>query len=181
LATISETATGVIMRIDREGFKRAVEEDILGNETLKNMWENGDTDAAEEFMKKYVLERPKHFLTLDKIRQLFNVDRRISIKELLQYAFGDRESFEMKDDLLESEWEKFMEVNPVDLEHYQPTKNFFKAYIIDEEVRDIIKTRQLARFNHCASFDFADYEKLNGYKSVVPQYIHDYAHHLTNL
>ncbi len=181
LATISETPTGVIMRIDREGFKRAVEEDILGNETLKNMWENGDTDAAEEFMKKYVLERPKHFLTLDKIRQLFNVDRRISIKELLQYAFGDRESFEMKDDLLESEWEKFMEVNPVDLEHFQPTKNFFKAYIVDEEVRDIIKTKQLARFNHCASFDFADYEKLNGYKSVVPQYIHDYAHHLTNL
>lgn len=181
LTSISETPTGVIMRIDREGFKRAVEEDILGNKTLKNMWENGDTDAAEEFMKKYVLERPKHFLTLDKIRQLFNVDRRISIKELLQYAFGDRESFEMKDDLLESEWEKFMEVNPVDQDHYQPTKNFFKAYIVDEEVRDIIKTKQLARFNHCATFDFADYEKLNGYKSVVPQYIHDYAHHLTNL
>ena len=87
----------------------------------------------------------------------------------------------MKDDLLESEWAKFVDIYNVDQAHYQPAKNFFKAYIIDEEVRDIVKTRQLARFHHCASFDFSDYEKLNGYKTTVPQYVQDYAYHLTNL
>ncbi len=181
LATISETSSGVIMRIDREGFKRAVEEDVLGNEKLKNMWQNGDTQEAEDFVKKNIFDKPKYFLNLDKIKKIFGVDRRITVKEFLQVAFGDKETFEMKDDLLESEWAKFVDIYNVDQDHYQPAKNFFKAYIVDEEVRDIIKTRQLARLHHIASFDFSDYEKLNGYKTIVPQYIQDYAYHLTNL
>lgn len=181
LATLSETPEGVIMRIDREGFKRAVEEDVLGNEKLKNMWQNGDTQEAEDFAKKEIFDKPKYFLNLDKIRKIFNVDRRITVKEFLQVAFGDKETFEMKDDLLESEWAKFVDIYNVDQAHYQPAKNFFKAYIVDEEVRNIVKSRQFARFYHCPSFDFTDYEKLNGYKTTVPQYVQDYAYHLTNL
>jgi hypothetical protein len=65
---------------------------------------------------------------------------------LNEVAFGDKESFEMKDDLLESEWEKFMEVNPVDQDHYAPVKMFFKAYVTDEKVREIIASRQTGRF-----------------------------------
>jgi type I restriction enzyme, R subunit len=182
LATISETSVGAEgMRIDREGFRRAVEEDVLGNETLKNMWNNGDTEEAEDFTKRNILDKPKFFLNLDKIKKIFGVDRRITVREFLQVAFGDKESFEMKDDLLESEWEKFVDIYKVDQTHYQPAKNFFKAYIVDEEVRDIVKTRQLARFHQCASFDFEDYKKLNSYKSIVPQYVQDYAYNLTNL
>jgi type I restriction enzyme R subunit len=181
LATISETPEGVIMRIDREGFKRAVEEDVLGNETLKNMWENGDTEGAEGFIKKEIFNRPKYFLNLDKIRKLFNVDRRITVKEFLQVAFGDKKTFEMKDDLLELEWQKFMEVNPVDQAHYAPVKMFFKAYITDEKVREIIASRQTGRFNTESSFHFDEYQQLNGYKTIVPQYVRDYAYHLTNL
>ena len=52
VASVTETPVGAEgMRIDREGFKRAVEEDIKGNETLKNLWENGDTEEAEDFAK----------------------------------------------------------------------------------------------------------------------------------
>ncbi|NMB60247.1 MAG: restriction endonuclease subunit R, partial [Chloroflexi bacterium] len=181
IETFSETPSGVIMRIDREGFKRAVEEDVLGNETLKNMWKNGDTEEAEDFAKKHIFDKPKYFLNLDKIKKIFGVDRRISIKEFLQFAFGEKEAFEMKDDLLESEWVKFVDIYNVDQAHYRPAKNFFKAYIVDEEVRDIIRSRQLARLHHCASFDFEDYEKLNSYKTIVPQYVNDYAYNLTNL
>ncbi|MDO8511967.1 MAG: DEAD/DEAH box helicase family protein [bacterium] len=181
LATLSETPEGVIMRIDREGFKRAVEEDVLGNEKLKNMWENGDTEEAENFAQKQVFDKPKYFLNLDKIKKIFGVDRRITVKEFLQVAFGDKETFEMKDDLLESEWEKFMEVNPVDQTHYAPVKMFFKAYVTDEKVREIVTSRQIGRFNTESSFHFDEYQQLNGFKSVVPQYVRDYAYHLTNL
>lgn len=182
LASLIETpvcADG--MRIDREGFKRAVKEDVLGNETLKNMWENGDTEEAEDFAKRQIFDKPKYFLNLDKIRKIFNVDRRISVKEFLQVAFGDKDVFEMKDDLLESEWEKFMEINPVDQIHYAPVKMFFKAYITDEKVREIVTSRQTARFNTESSFHFDEYQQLNGYKTIVPQYVNDYAHQLTNL
>ncbi|MDD3940344.1 MAG: restriction endonuclease subunit R, partial [Candidatus Pacebacteria bacterium] len=167
--------------IDREGFKRAIKEDVLENKMLKNMWENGDIQEAEDFAKKHIFDKPKYFLNLEKIRKLFKVDRRITVKEFLEVAFGDKESFEMKDDLLESEWEKFVEINPVDQEHYAVVKMFFKAYITDEKVREIIKSRQTARFNTESSFTFDEYQKLNGYKTLIPQYIDDYAYQLTNL
>lgn len=181
LATIFETPSGVIMRIDREGFKRAVEEDVIGNEKLKNMWSNGNTEEAEDFTKKHIFDKPKYFLNLDKIKKIFGVDRRITVKEFLQVAFGDKETFEMKDELLESEWEKFMEVNPVDQAHYAPVKMFFKAYVTDEKVREIVASRQIGRFSTESSFHFDEYEQLNGYKTIVPQYVRDYAYHLTNL
>ncbi len=182
VASILETPVSMEgMRIDREGFRRAIEEDVLGNETLKNMWENGDTEEAEDFAKKQIFDKPKYFLNLDKIRKLFNIDRRISVREFLQVAFGDKDKFETKDELLESEWEKFMEINPVDQEYYAPVKMFFKAYATDEKVREIITCRQTGRFNTESSFHFDEYQKLNGYKTTVPQYVRDYAYHLTNL
>jgi type I restriction enzyme R subunit len=182
IESVTETHVGIEgMRIDREGFKRAVEEDILGNETLKSLWENGDIAEAEEYTKTHVFDKPKHLITLDKVRRAFNLDRRVTVREFLEVAFGQKEGFESKDDLLESEWEKFMEVYPVDQEHYAAVKMFFKAYITDEQVRDIIKSRQTGRFNTESSFHFDEYQKLNGFKATVPQYIHDYAYHLTNL
>ncbi|MFA6017313.1 MAG: DEAD/DEAH box helicase family protein [Patescibacteria group bacterium] len=175
LKSINQTDVGLEgMRIDREGFKRAVEEDVLSNKKLKNMWENGDSEEAESFAKREIFDKPKYFLNLEKIRKIFNIDRRISVREFLQVVFGQKETFEMKDDLLESEWQKFMEVNPVDQEHFAPAKSFFKAYIVDEEVRQIIDNRQLAKLHFCPSFGFEEYQKLNGYKNIIPIYIKDY-------
>lgn len=185
LKSITETPEGVTMRIDREGFKRAVQEDILSNPTLTNLWHNGDIEEAENFAKKEIFDKPKYFLNLDKIRQIFNIDRRITLKEFLQVAFGEKQTFEMKDDLIEAEWNKFQEINfnnqEIDPIKYQAVKSYFKAYIIDPEVRDIVKKNQPAEFYHCASFDFQEYQRLNGYKEIVPQYINDYAYHLTNI
>ncbi len=181
LATLKESAGGVIMRIDREGFKTAVTEDVTGNTILSALWENGDIQGAEEYVKTHVFDRPKNYLNLERVRKIFNVDRRISIKEFLEVAFGEKHEFESKDTLLEFEWEKFMEIHTVDQAHYQPVKNFFKAFITDVEVRDIVKSKQLARFHQCASFDFSDYERLNGFKSIVPQYVYDYAYQLTGI
>lgn len=175
IETVSETPVGAEgMRIDREGFKSAVAEDVLGNETLKNLWNNGDIAEAEEFTKKNVFEKPKHFLSLEKIRKAFSVDRRISVREFLEVAFGMKDGFEMKDDLLESEWGKFQEVNEIDQAHYAPVKSFFKAYIVDEEVRTIVKNNTPAQFNFCASFGFDEYQKLNEFRKTVPQYVKDY-------
>lgn len=182
VVSVSENEVGVEgMRIDREGFKHAVETDVTGNETLTSLWKNGDVDQAEDYAKKNIFDKPKYYLNLDKIRNIFGIDRRISVKEFLQVAFGDKESFEMKDDLLESEWEKFMEVHPVDQEHYQAAKTFFKAYATDDTVREIIKSRQIGRFNTESSFTFTEYQSLNGLATTIPQYIHDYAYNLTNL
>lgn len=175
IKTIKESAIGEEgMRIDREGFKRAVKEDILSNVILSNLWNNGDEIGAEEYTKTHIFNKPSHFLNLDKIKKAFSLDRNVSIREFLQVAFGQKDGFEMKDDLLESEWSKFTEINPVDQEHYAPVKSFFKAFITDEEVQDIIKKNEPARFYNCPSFDFEEYQRLNGFREVVPSYVRDY-------
>jgi type I restriction enzyme, R subunit len=181
IKTLTETSEGVIMKIDREGFKSAVEQDVTSDGVLVALWKNGDVKAAEEYVREHIFDKPKNFLNLERVRKVFNVDRRISVKEFLEVAFGEKETFEMKDELLESEWEKFIVTHSVDQEHFQSVKNFFKAFIVDDEVRDIVKTKQLARFHSCASFDFSDYERLNGFKNIVPQYVQDYAYHLTGI
>jgi type I restriction enzyme, R subunit len=175
LKTISETSVGEEgMRIDREGFKRAIEEDVLNNKTLKNMWESGERQEAENYAKKHIFDKPKYFLNLDRIRKLFNIDRRLSVKEFLEVAFGEQETFQMKDELLDSEWNKFQEIHEVDQEHYEVAKMFFMAYITDEKVRDIMDKRETARFYTESSFSFEEYQKLNGFKDIIPQYVKDY-------
>jgi type I restriction enzyme R subunit len=180
LEFLEETPVGEEgMRIDREGFKRAVEEDILKNEELTNLWKNGDTEEAEEYTKKYIFDKPKFFLNLNKVKRVFNLDRNLSTKEFLRFAFGEKDNFEKKDDLLESEWDKFQEIyisenEEITPEKYQAIKTFFKAYIVDDEVRDIIQRNQPADFYSCPSFNFDEYKNLNGFKEIVPRYIKDY-------
>ena len=65
-------------------------------------------------------------------------------------------------------------VNPVDQEKFAAVKSFFKAYIVDEKVRDIVKRNTPADFYHCATFDFEEYQRLNGFKTLVPTYVKDY-------
>ncbi|MFA4966688.1 MAG: DEAD/DEAH box helicase family protein [Candidatus Margulisiibacteriota bacterium] len=175
IKTVAETIIGPEgLRIDREGFKQAVNEDVLGNEKLSTLWKSGDTAGAEEYTKKHVFDNPKYHLNLEKIRKVFNLDRRITVREFLQVAFGEKDGFENREELLESEWGKFMEINHVDQEHYAQAKSFFKAYISDEEVREIIKRNTPADFYNCPSFDFEEYRRLNGYKDIIPQYVKDY-------
>jgi len=60
------------------------------------------------------------------------------------------------------------------MKDYDAVKSFFKAYIVDEEVREIVETNKVAEFFHRSSFRFDEYEKLNSFKVVVPAYIKDY-------
>lgn len=175
ISKVEETNIGQDgMLIDRMAFRKAVEDDVTGDMVLNTLWANGDIAEAEEYTKQHIFQKPKYFLTLEKIQKAFNVDRRISIKEFLQVAFGDKESFEMKDDLLESEWQKFIEVNPVDTEHYAVVKSYFKAYIVDPDLRTIVDKKQYAQLNFNSSFNFEEYQQLNGYKELIPGYVKDY-------
>jgi type I restriction enzyme R subunit len=172
---VSHTEIGTEgMRIDREGFRRAVEEDILANDTLSNLWKNGDIIEAEEYTKKHIFDKPAHFLNLQKIRKIFNIDRRISIREFLEVAFGEKDTFANKDELLESEWEKFVETHEVDQAHYTDAKHFFKAYITDPEIRDIIEGKKYAELYQSPTLSFEEFARLNGFKTIIPQYVKDY-------
>jgi type I restriction enzyme R subunit len=83
LQSVSETAEGVIMRIDREGFKTKVAPDVASDPILAAMWANGDVSAAEAYVKENIFDKPANYLNLAQVRKIFNVDRKISVNELL--------------------------------------------------------------------------------------------------
>jgi len=173
--SVSEKEVGTEgMRIDREGFRRAIQEDIIDNEPLQNMWKSGDIEGAEEHVKQHIFNKPKHYINLDKVKKIFNVDRRIGVREFLQVAFGEKEKFESKDELLNSEWDKFMEINAVDHEHFGVAKTFFKAYITDPDIRDIVNTKEYAKLNFSPTFTFEEHQQLNGLQETIPTYVKDY-------
>ena len=175
LKSLTETAVSLTgMRVDRESFRKAIDEDVIGNEKLKTMWENGDLEGAESYVRTEIFDRPKYFLNLEKIRPVFNIDRRLSVREFLEFAFGDRDRFAMKDELLDSEWDKFVETHEVDQAHYVDANHFFKAYIIDPEIREIIESKKYAELYQSPIMSFEEFNRLNGFKTIIPQYVKDY-------
>jgi len=162
------------MTIDHAMFRKAMDEDIVNNEALQLLWKNGNIRQAEEFAQNHILNHPKHFLNLEKIRKAFNIDRRITVREFLEMAFGEIDEFPKKDELLEREWEKFASINHVDQELYHYAKSFFKSYITDPEVREIIDSKKFAELHTRGSLDFDEYRQLGELKTLIPMYIKDY-------
>jgi type I restriction enzyme, R subunit len=172
---LKETPVGFEgLKIDREMFRKAMDEDIVQNEALQLLWKNGNIRQAEEFAQNHILNHPKHFLNLDKIRKAFNIDRRITVREFLELAFGEIDEFPKKDELLEREWQKFTSINPIDQELYHYAKSFFKSYITDPEVREIIDSKKFAELHTRGSLDFDEYKQLGEFKTLIPMYIKDY-------
>lgn len=167
------------MRIDREMFRTALKEDLADNKILSELWMSGDIQGAEDFVKKEVFDKPKHFLNLEGIRKLFNVDRRVTLKEVIGMAFGDIDSFKSSDESLDDEFEKFVEIQkssnkPFEQKYYYPTKHFFKAYVTDKEVQKIIDEKRYGSLDFTGSITMTEWEECNGYKELIPTYVKDY-------
>src|SRR5205085_9629921 len=119
--------------------------------------------------------KPDDYITLDKLRRAVKADRRISLREFLENILEGNPSFKSKDELLEEEYEKFVSIYKPDSQYALGIKNYLKAYITDEKVREIIDKRQYARLDtDTATMSFADFKALNGWRTVVPEYIKDY-------
>ena len=87
--------------------------------------------------------------------------------------FGFIPKFKSKDELLDEEFEKFISVNKPEPEYAIAIKNFLKAYITDAEVRDIIETKQYARFATNPIRD--DFKALKPeLREIIPEYVKDY-------
>ena len=173
LKTIAETVVGFEgMRVDRELFGNFAET-VQKDEFVAEKIEEGDFDSAEEYIREHIFDKPEEFFNLVKLRKSANVDRRLTLREILEMIFGYIPKFKSKDELLDEEFEKFISINKPEPEHAISIKNFLKAYITDAEVRDIIETKQYARFaTNPIRYDF---KALNPeLREIIPEYVKDY-------
>jgi type I restriction enzyme, R subunit len=173
LKTYTTTDIGLEgMRVDRELFGR-FEETIKQDDFVKEKVAEENFKSAEEYIKEKIFDKPEEYYNLEKLRRATQVDRRLTLREILEKIFNLIPYFKSKDELLEEEFDKFISVYKPEPEHVLPIKNFLKAYITDNEVRDIVETKQYARFATSPVQD--DFRALTPeWRNVIPEYVKDY-------
>lgn len=170
LLVIKESEVGMQgMKIDRMYFDK-FEDTIKNDNEVKKMMEQKDIEAVENYIMKNIFEKAEEYYNLEKLRMGAKIDRKLTLKEVIEKIFGIIPYFKSKDELLEDEFEKFDSRYLPDEKYFIIAKNYFKSYITDGEFRNYIETKKYALLNSNA----------NGYlfrelpvelRTKIPEYI----------
>ena len=181
---LKSTQTTVIgaegMRIDREMFQKWREEASEDAE-LRRLDEE-DPLAALEYVKNNLLDKPNHYMTLDKIKKHFKLDRRISLGEALDIIMGRTETPKKKAEVIAEKFQDFITTKNLSERMSENTKLFdltyqlFDSYISSREVRDAIEKREPARLSETGHISLDEYGVLYHEGLIEPTtlYIKDY-------
>ena len=176
LASISKETIGPEgMKIDRMFFNRFAET-VRENETIAKAVEAGQWDHVIDYVNREVFAKPEEYYTLDKLRKAAAVDRRLTLREILEKVFGLIPHFKSKDELLEEEFAKFVaDYKPEEAKAIPAIKNYFKAYVTHPYIRDSIEKRHFTDLATNAAFPFSDYRAVpEKYRTLIPEYVKDY-------
>jgi len=108
------------------------------------MVEQRDFAAIERYIVENLFDKPQEYYNLDKLRQATKIDRRLSLREIIEKIFEVIPYFKTKEELLEEEFEKFDSRYLPAEPYFECAKHFFKSYITDSELRDIIENKRFA-------------------------------------
>jgi len=163
------------MRIDRMFFDQ-FQDAVRENETIAKAVEAGDWDQVIDYVNREVFDKPNEYYNLEKLRKAAAVDRRLTLREILEKIFGLIPRFKSKDELLEEEFAKFVsDYKPDEAEAIPAIKSYFKAYVTSGRVRDIIDTKDFADLATNPVFSTRDFRAVPGkYHAIIPEYIKDY-------
>lgn len=176
LATIKEEVIGVDgMKIDRMFYTR-FEDTVRDNDHIAASVEAGDWDRVIDYVNKEVFDKPTEYYTLDKLRKAAAVDRRLTLREILEKVFGLIPRFKSKDELLEEEFSKFVaDYKPEVADDILALKTYFKAYATSDQVRHIIESGHLTDLATNPVFSTRDFKAVpQRYRTLIPEYIKDY-------
>jgi type I restriction enzyme, R subunit len=163
------------MKIDRmfyENFERTVRR----HDFIAASVEAGQWDRVIDYVNREVFDKPNEFYTLDKLRKAAAVDRRLTLREILEKIFGLIPRFKSKDELLEEEFTKFVaDYKPEEADAIPALKNYFKAYVTSDQIRHIIETKHFTDLATNAIFSTGDLKAVpDKYRTLIPNYVKDY-------
>lgn len=163
------------MKIDRMFFDQ-FEQKVVQDEFIRENIATGNWDRVIDYMNENIFDKPEEYFTIGKLRKSVGVDRRITIREILEKIYGLIPYFKSKDQLLDEEFEKFIiDRKPDDPAHIVAMKYFFKAYATDSNIRDIIDNKRFTDLNVTPNFSMKDYKAIPpAWRNIIPNYIKDY-------
>ncbi len=175
LKFLSETIVGLEgMKIDRmffDKFEEKVKEDV----TAREQYEQGNYGAVQHYIEKEIMNKPAEYYTWEKIKRSIGIDRRLTVKEILDKIFGAIPAFKSKRELIEDEFESYLLTRPIQSDKYAEIKRFFETYIMDKEVRRIIEDEKYQLLGtEVGTYTMADLKELGlaNMRQVV-DYIND--------
>ena len=181
LKSAEETRIGAEgMRIDREMFQKFIEE-TRDDEQLRKLDED-DPAAALEYLKNNVLDKPNHYMTLEKMKKYFKLDRRISLGEALDIIMGRTDVPKKKAEVIAEKFQDFITTKDFaerlssDNDLFYLAFRLFDAYISSQAVRDAIDSQQFGNLSQTGQISIDDYAKLHQAELAAPivGYIRDY-------
>ncbi|MGK2915953.1 MAG: DEAD/DEAH box helicase family protein [Porticoccaceae bacterium] len=176
LAGIREVVVGNEgMMIDRMFFAR-FETSVRENPAIVAAVEAGHWDRVIDYVNRELFDKPEEFYNLDKLRRAAAVDRRLTLREILEKIFGLIPRFKSKDELLEEEFAKFVaDIKPEEAAAIPAIRQYFKAYVSNAPVRHIIDSRQFTDLATNAHLPTRDFKAVPAkYRALVPEYVKDY-------
>jgi len=176
IASVKEEAIGYEgMKIDRMFFEK-FGDTVRENETVAAAVESGQWDRVIDYVNREVFDKPEEYYTLDKLRKAVAVDRRLTLREILEKIFGLIPRFKSKDELLEEEFTKFVaDTKPEEAAAVPAIRTYFKAYVISDQVRHIIENRHFTDLATNPFFSTRDFRAVpEKYRTLIPEYIKDY-------
>jgi type I restriction enzyme R subunit len=163
------------MRVDREFFQR-FEDKVRSDPTLAAMVEQQNWEAAVRRVVEELFDQPDDFFSLDKLRRAAGLDRRLTVREIIEKAFGKIPRFKSKDELIEDEFQKFLlDQKPEQADRIAQMRYFFDAYIKDAGVRKTIDEGHFTQLNVNPIFGMKDLKEVpTEWRKRIPEYIKDY-------
>lgn len=163
------------MRIDRELFKK-FEDRIIMDDIIKKNVELGNWEQVASHIQHEIFDKPYDYFNLEKLRKAAKIDRRISIREVVEKIFGIIPKFKSKDEMLDDEFDKFISIYPPEEDvNLRALKYFFKAYIVDQDIRRIIENKDFHALQTHPILTISQFKAVGyKYREVIPVYIKDY-------
>jgi type I restriction enzyme R subunit len=152
------------------------EERVKSDEKIATAVSDGRWDEVIDYVNRQIFDKPDEYYTLEKLRSAAAVDRRLTLREILQKVFGLIPGFKSKNDLLEEEFAKFVaDYKPTEADAMPAIKNYFKAYATSDQVRHIIDNKTFADLATNPVLPLAEFKAVpERYRSLIPEYIKDY-------
>lgn len=176
LKSVQETPIGFEgMKVDRELFKK-FENRIVMDDVIKKNVELGNWEEVVSHIKNEIFDKPEEYFNLEKLRKAAKIDRKLTVREVVEKIFGIIPKLKSKDELLEEEFDKFISIYPpgedVDI---RALKYFFKAYVVDQDVRRIIESKDFSLLHTHPTLTVVQYKAVKeDYRNIIPDYINDY-------
>ena len=176
LATMVEEPIGYEgMKIDRMFFDKFADT-VRDDENIVTAVEEGRWDRVIDYVNREVFDKPEDYYNLDKLRRAAAVDRRLTLREILEKVFGLIPRFKSKDELLEEEFAKFLaDQKPEEFEAIPAIKTYFKAYATSDRIRHIIENQHFTDLATTPVFSISDFRAVpEKYRQLIPEYVKDY-------